>query len=154
IILEEIGTLLEIRGENSFRCQAYHAGARALRQLEGDLSALVREKQLQSVPGIGKTLAEKISTLALTGRLEFYEELRTATPSGLLEIVRLPSMGPKKALAIYQKLRISDMAELKAACLDGRVASLKGFGAKTQQKILEGIEFLGQVGQRVRIDQA
>jgi DNA polymerase (family 10) len=154
LILEEIGTLLEIRGENSFRCSAYHAGARALRQLEGDLSALVREKQLQSVPGIGKTLAEKISTLALTGKLEFYEELRAATPSGLLQMVRLPSMGPKKAMTIYQKLGVSDITELKAACLDGRVASLKGFGAKTQQKILEGIEFLGQVGQRVRIDQA
>jgi len=154
LILEEIGTLLEIRGENSFRCQAYHAGARALRQLEGDLSALVREKQLQSVPGIGKTLAEKISTLAVTGKLDFYEELRAATPSGLLQIVRLPSVGPKKAMTIYQQLGVSDIAELKAACLDSRVASLKGFGPKTQKKILEGIEFLGQVGQRVRIDQA
>src|SRR5262249_10074266 len=78
----------------------------------------------------------------------------TATPAGLLQIVRLPSVGPKKAMTIYQKLGVSDVAELKAACLDGRVAGLKGFGAKTQQKILEGIEFLGQVGQRVRIDQA
>jgi DNA polymerase (family 10) len=154
LILEEIGTLLEVRGENSFRCQAYHAGARALRQLEGDLSALVSQKQLQSVPGIGKTLAEKISTLAVTGKLDFYEELRATTPLGLLQIVRLPSMGPKKAMAIYQKLGISDIAALKAACSDGRVAALKGFGAKTQQKILEGIEFLGQAGERVRIDQA
>jgi DNA polymerase (family 10) len=154
LILEEIGTLLEISGENSFRCSAYHAGARALRQLEGDLSALVRDKQLQSVPGIGKTLAEKISTLAVTGKLDFYEELRAATPAGLLQIVRLPSVGPKKAMMIYQKLGVSDVAGLKAACLDGRVATIKGFGAKTQQKILEGIEFLGQVGQRVRIDQA
>src|SRR5258708_1499227 len=92
--------------------------------------------------------------LALTGKLEFYEELRAATPPGLLQIVRLPTMGPKKAMTIYQQLAVSDIAGLKAACLDGRVASLKGFGPKTQQKILEGIEFLGQVGQRVRIDQA
>src|SRR5262249_37482012 len=117
LILEEIGTLLEIRGEYSFRCSAYHAGARALRQLEGDLATLVGEKQLQSVPGIGKTLAEKISTLAVTGKLEFYEELRAGTPSGLLQIVSLPSMGPKKAMTIYEKLGVSDIAGLKAACL-------------------------------------
>jgi DNA polymerase (family 10) len=153
-ILDEIGTLLEIQGENAFRCNAYHNGARAVENLPGSLADLVEEGKLEEVPGIGATLREKITTLVKTGKLPFYESLRDKTPAGLMEMLRLPGMGPKKVKTLYEQLGADTIAKLKAACEAGEVASLKGFGARTQQKILEGIAFLGQVGNRVRLDRA
>jgi DNA polymerase (family 10) len=153
-ILDETGTLLEIQGENPFRCQAYHNAARALEQLEENLTDVVASGRLTSVHGIGETLRDKITTLVTAGHLAFYEELRAKTPPGLLVMLRLPGMGPKKVKALYEQLGIDDLDKLKAACEADKVAALKGFGAKTQAKILEGIGFLHQAGQRLRIDQA
>jgi DNA polymerase (family 10) len=92
--------------------------------------------------------------LVTTGTLPFYEDLKQKTPAGLIDMMRLPSIGPKKIMALYEKLGIDDLDKLEAACREGRVAELKGFGAKTQDKILEGIAFLGKTGQRVRLDEA
>jgi DNA polymerase (family 10) len=153
-ILDEIGTLLELQGESPFRCNAYHNGARAIEQLEEDLATVVRDGRLSSVPGIGDTLREKITTLVTTGKLPFYDDLRKKTPPGLLDILRIQGLGPKKVKALYDKLNIDTLDKLAEACEAGRVALLKGFGEKTQTKILEGIQFLRQMGQRVRIDQA
>jgi DNA polymerase (family X) len=153
-ILDEIGTLLEIQGENPFRCNAYHAAARVIEQLETNLADVVAAGKLADIPGIGATLQEKITTLVTTDHLPFYEDLRKKTPPGLFQMLRLPSMGPKKVKALYDQLGIDDLDKLKQACTQGEVAKLKGFGAKTQQKILEGIDFLDQAGDRVRIDQA
>ncbi|HEV3083544.1 MAG TPA: DNA polymerase/3'-5' exonuclease PolX [Gemmataceae bacterium] len=153
-VLSEIGTLLALKGENSFRCNAYHAAARAIEQMEGDLAQVVAAGKLAEIRGIGDTLQEKITILVTTGALPFYEELRAATPPGLLEMLRLPGVGPKKVKTLYELLKIDDIAKLRLACEQGQVAELKGFGEKTQQKILEGIEFLSRVGQRVRIDEA
>src|SRR5579859_5742238 len=152
--LTEIGTLLEIQGESSFRCNAYHNGALVISQYEGDLDELVRSGQLGTLRGIGDTLKQKITTLVTTGALPFLDDLRAKTPAGLLTMLRIQGMGPKKVKALYDQLKIDTLEKLKQACEDGKVAALKGFGAKTQQKILEGIEFLSQVGQRLRIDQA
>jgi DNA polymerase (family 10) len=153
-ILDEIGTLLELQGESSFRCNAYHNGARAIDQLEEDLATVVREGRLSSVHGIGDTLRDKITTLVNTGRLPFYEDLRKKTPAGLFDILRIQGLGPKRVKTLYDTLKIDTLDKLAEACEKGRVASLKGFGEKTQTKILEGIQFLRQMGQRVRIDQA
>jgi DNA polymerase (family X) len=153
-ILDEIGTLLEIQGENTFRCNAYHNAARVIEQLEEDLNEVVAAGRLRAIPGIGQTLQEKITILVKTNELPFYTALKDKTPAGLLQMVRLPSIGPKKVKALYDQLGIKDLAELKEACLQERVAALKGFGAKTQEKILEGIEFLNRAGQRLRIDEA
>src|SRR5688572_30178357 len=90
IILEEIGTILELQGENRFRSQAYFNGARAISQLEVSLEELVKNNQLQTIPGIGETLREKITTLVQTGSLPFHEELRQKTPPGLIQLLRLP----------------------------------------------------------------
>jgi DNA polymerase (family X) len=152
--LEEIGTLLELKGENPFRCNAYHNAARAVRQIDGDLDQLIESKGLGEVRGIGTTLVEKITALVKTGELPFLTNLRLEVPSGMRDMMRIPGLGPKKIKAVHDSLNVSTVAALEAACKDGRVAELKGFGAKTQAKILEGIAFLGQVGQRVRIDQA
>jgi DNA polymerase (family 10) len=153
-VLDEIGTILAVKGENPFRCQAYHTAARAIEQLDQDLKQLVEQDRLREVPGIGETLQEKVRTLVTTGRLPFYEKLRKETPAGLIEMLRLPGMGPKKVKALYDQLGIDSLDLLKQACEADQVAGLKGFGAKTQQKLLEGIAFLGQAGQRVRLDQA
>jgi DNA polymerase (family 10) len=153
-ILDEIGTLLELQGENAFRCNAYHNAARTIQQLEEDLGTLVREGRLTTVPGIGETLREKITTLVTTGTLLFYEKLRDKTPPGLLDMLRIQGLGPKRVKALYDQLGIETLNELQAACEEDRVAGLKGFGAKTQEKILEGLRFLREMGQRVRLDQA
>ena len=152
--LDEIGTLLELKGENSFRCNAYHNAARTIQQLEGDLKQMVAEKKLGEVRGIGETLQEKITTLVTTGKLPYLDDLRATIPAGLVEMLRLPGIGPKKVKALHDSSKIDTIDDLKAACETGEVAKLKGFGAKTQEKILEGIAFLGQVGNRVRIDLA
>ncbi len=152
--LDEIGTLLELKGENAFRCNAYHNGARTVRQLEGDLRELVDQNRLEGVRGIGEALREKISTLVRTGELPYLETLRSEVPAGLVEMLRLPGLGAKKVKALHDGLGIDTIAKLKAACESGAVAELKGFGAKMQQKLLEGIQFLGQVGNRVRLDLA
>lgn len=153
-ILDEIGTLLEVQGENPFRCNAYHNAARAIQQTEENLNDLAAAGRLASIQGVGKTLEDKITALLTTGHLPFYDDLKAKTPPGLLEMLRLQGLGPKKVKALYDQLGIDDLEKLKSACQAGQVAALKGFGAKTQQKILEGLDFLGKTGQRVRIDQA
>jgi len=152
--LDEIGTLLELKGENPFRANAYHAASRTIVQVVGDLKQMVEAGRLADIRGIGETLQEKIATLVTTGRLPYLEELRASIPAGLVEMLRLPGVGPKKVKALHDSLKINSVEDLKAACERGEVAKLKGFGAKTQSKILEGIAFLGQAGHRVRIDQA
>lgn len=153
-ILDEIGTLLALKGEGPFRCNAYHNGARAIQRLEGNLQDMVQFGRLGEVAGIGETLREKITTLVTSGRLTFHEELKASLPPGLVQMLRIPGLGPKKIRALNTALQIVDLAGLQKACETGQVAALKGFGAKSQQKILEGLQFLGQVGNRVRIDQA
>src|SRR5207302_8816352 len=106
------------------------------------------------IPGIGETLQEKITTLVISGELPFHAKLLEKTPLGLVSMLRLPGLGPKKVKALYDQLGIQELEELRQACLQGRIADLKGFGKKTQDKILEGIQFLGQAEERLRLDQA
>jgi DNA polymerase (family 10) len=153
-ILDEIGTLLELQGESPFRCNAYYNGARAIEWLEEDLATVVREGRLGDVPSIGATLLEKITALVTTGQLPFYEELRKKTPPGLFDILRIQGLGPKRVKLLYDRLGIDTLDKLAQACESGKVAKLKGMGEKTQQKILDGIQSLRQMGSRVRIDQA
>lgn len=153
-VLEEIAVLLELQGENPFRAGAYSKAGRTIAQLETNVEDLVAADTLDQVPGIGETLRDKITTLVTTGKLPFYEELKAKTPPGLLQMLRLPGMGPKKIKALYDQLGIDDLPKLKAGCENGAVAKLKGFGEKTQKNILDGLAFLDQVGNRVRLDQA
>src|SRR5262245_61744254 len=147
-ILDEMGTLLELQGENPFRCNAYHNAARALEQTEGNLADLVASGNLREVKGIGDTMQEKITALVTTGRLEAYETLKTKIPTGMLEMLRVPGMGPKKVKALYDTLGVSDLEQLRVACQEDKVAHLKGFGAKTQKNILDGLAFLDKTGKR------
>jgi DNA polymerase (family 10) len=153
-VLEEIAVLLELQGENPFRANAYARAGRAIAQLETNLDDVVKAGTLGDVPGIGESMVEKITTLVNTSRLAQYDDLKTKTPPGLLQMLRLPGVGPKKVKTLYDQLGIDDLIKLKAACEKGTVGKLKGFGEKTQKNILDGLAFLDQMGERVRIDQA
>ena len=139
-VLDLIGTMLEIKGENPFKVRAYFSGSRTLQTLEEDLGTVIEEERLGNIPGIGKALTEKIETLYTTGELEFLDKLKASVPDGLLELLEVPGLGGKKINALHQKLGIDSIESLTQACNDGRVAELKGFGTKTQDKILSGIE--------------
>jgi DNA polymerase (family 10) len=138
-ILEEIAVLLELKGENPFKARAYVNAARALDNYEGDIAQLVAEDRIEELPGIGAALHQKITELVKTGRLKYYEELRASIPEGLLAMMDIPALGPKKIQALREKLGITSVAELEAACRAHRVRELPGFGAKTEEKLLAGI---------------
>ncbi len=139
-ILEEIGVLLELKGENPFKARAYYNGARVVETLTEDLSRLVSAGKLGNIKGIGQALEEKISELVRTGRLAYYEELRNSFPPGLLDLLRLPGLGPKKVSLLYRELGITNLGELEYACRENRLLSLPGFGAKTQANVLAALE--------------
>jgi DNA polymerase (family 10) len=139
-VLAEIGILLELKGENPFKVRAYTAGARAIEALENeDFEKLVSEGKIQSVKGIGEALSSKIGELHATGRLEFLDRLKESIEPGLVEMLRIPGLGPKKIIALRRDLAVTSVPELEMACKEGRVAGLAGFGEKTQEKILTGI---------------
>ena len=153
-ILAEIATLLELQGENPFRARAYSTASRAISQLETNLADIIADDTLSEIPGIGEGMCEKITVLVATGSLPYYEELKAKTPAGLLQMLRLPGLGPKKIKVLFDDMGIDTIEKLKAAAEAGTIAKHKGFGAKTQENILHGIAFLDEVGNRVRIDQA
>jgi len=138
-ILEEIAVLLELKGENPFKARAYTNAARTLDTFDGDLMQLVEENRLGELSGIGEALQQKITELAKTGRLDYYETLRASFPAGLLGLLDIPALGPKKIAALHEKLGVGSIADLEAACHAHKVRDLPGFGAKTEEKILAGI---------------
>jgi DNA polymerase (family 10) len=138
--LREIGTILELNGENPFKCRAYLNAARTLETSPTDLTELVRTDRLGELPGIGDALREKITTLVNTGKLPYLEELRTTIPSGLLSLLDLPGLGPKKLRILRDQLKIESIEALTKACQDGRLASLDGFGEKTATNLLDSIQ--------------
>lgn len=148
-LLNEIGVLLDLKGENPFKIRAYQTGARVLESMEeSELTRLVAAGELDSVKGIGEALAQKITELHETGKLGFLEKLRASIEPGLVELIDIPGMGPKKVKALHDKLGVTDIASLTKACEENRVAELDGFGAKSQEKILAGIRHREAYGKR------
>src|SRR5213079_2913066 len=139
-VLEEIGTLLELKGENPFKIRAYANAARSIEAWGGNLSDLQDEEALSKIPGIGKSIADKIKELAATGSLKYLEELRSEFPAAILELFSISGLGAKKIKALYEQLHISSIEQLREACESGRVARLPGFGETTQAKICTAIE--------------
>lgn len=138
--LREMGMLLELKGENSFKVKAYQNGAEAVENSAEDLGQLVDQRKLTSIRGIGEALAAKIAELYLTGRCDFLESLRAELPPGIIELSQIPGLSTKKIQALHSALRIENVGELQAACKAGLVSKVPGFGLKTEQKILEGIQ--------------
>ena len=143
-ILKEIGVFLELKGENPFKTRAYVNGARIIEGLTEPLETLIKEERLGEIKGIGGALVEKITELVETGKLEYYDELKGSIPPGLIEMLDINGMGPKKVKAVHEKLKIKTIKQLENACKKGELAELDGFGKKSEEKILEGIEFKRQ----------
>jgi len=142
-LLQEIAQLLELKGESAFKSRAYYNAARTVELMgEDELHRLVEEDKLKEVKGIGDALNEKLKELVLTGSLDYYEELKESIPESLLELLKIPGLGPRKVKALYDTLGITSLGELEYACRENRLVNLKGFGAKTQDNIMKGIEFI------------
>src|SRR5262245_28126295 len=140
-LFDELADLLEIEGANSFRVRAYRNAARTIESYSGSMTTLAGQgtAALTELPGIGEEIAKKIVTIVQTQRLPQLEEIRQRIPAVVLEMLRIPNLGPKKAAALVEALQIKSLDELRDAAEQGRIARLKGFGAKSQQVILEGL---------------
>ena len=139
-MLESVARLLELKGENMFKIRAYTNAARTLETYRGDFAKVVADGSLTEIAGIGKAIAEKISEFCTTGKLEYFEQLRAEFPRGIFEIFELQGLGPKKVKVLWEQLNVTSLKELEAACKDGRIAGLAGFGKKTCENILKAME--------------
>ncbi len=138
--LREMGTLKQIKGENSFKTRAYDIAADRIAGLSDDIGELVTKGTLTDLPGIGESMAAKITELVTTGKIAVLEELRAEFPAGFLELLKVPDLGPKKAKLLFDELKIGSIEALEAACKAQQIRGLKGFGLKTEEKLLAGIE--------------
>lgn len=148
-VLTDIATLLELKGENPFKVRAYVTGARVIEAMgEEEIAARIAAGTLGEVKGLGEALVQKITELHETGKLEFHAKLKASLPPGLVELLEIPGVGPKKIRALHDQLGVDSIAKLATACREGKVAELAGFGEKTQTKILEGIANREAYGRR------
>ncbi len=153
--LDEVGDLLEIQEANPFRVRAYRNAVRTITELATPLERMVAdEEDLTALPGIGKELSRHITELVTTGEMGVLAELREDVPSTLVQIMRLPGVGPKSARKLWDELGVETVEELKSAAEEGRVSELKGFGEKKQALILSGIEQFHRHSARYRLDEA
>ena len=149
-LLEKVADLLEFQKANPFRVRAYRNAARRVKDQPNSLEAMMESgENLTSLDGIGKDLADKIETLIATGEFPLLDELLAQIPEGVLALLRIPGLGPKKASAIYNELGIESLDALRKACEAKQVRSLKGFAAKTEATILAGIDLAERAGERI-----
>lgn len=141
-VFEDIADLLEIKGEQIYRVLAYRRGAEALKNLGRDINTVWKEGDLEQIPGVGKAIAAKIDELLGTGKLAFYEELKQEIPLGLLEMLKVGDVGPKKAARFWKELGITSIKALEAAAKKGKLRDLPGMGARSETRILESIQSL------------
>ena len=153
-IFATVADLLEIKGENFHRVLAYRRAAETISNLPRDLHAIHQEDALTDLPNIGATLAEKIEELLTTGELEFYNRLASEIPPGLVQMLEVPGLGPKRVKQFWQELDITSIEALKEAAEAGQLQTLSGMGKKSEQRILEGIEALERRTDRTRIGEA
>lgn len=148
-LFNEIADLLELKGESPFRVNAYRRAARALEGLTEDVEEVAARGALEEIPGVGKSIAEKITEYLRTGKITYHQELLRELPAGLPELMRIPGLGPKTAMAIYQHLGITTVEDLERAARTSRLSSVPRMGAKTIENILRGIEQLRRAGTRL-----
>jgi DNA polymerase (family X) len=147
-ILDEMGTLLELQGANPFKSRAFHNASRALEAATGDIASMAREKTLTTIKGIGAGIAAVVSDLALKGSSADYNDLRNSFPDGVLDMLRIPGLGPKKVAVLFKTLKLKSLDDLEAAAKADELSSIEGFGKKTQENILAGIAAVRSRGDR------
>jgi len=133
-VLIGIATLLELNGENPFKTRAYLNAARTIETMSEPLDKVVAEGRLGEMKGIGEGIQKKITELVTTGKLAYYEELKAATPPGLVAMLEIPGLGPKKIKALHDELGIETVEQLEQACQGGQIAGLKGFWREDADK--------------------
>jgi DNA polymerase (family X) len=153
-IFHDIGDMLEVKGELVFKTVAYHRAADAIGRSPVDLVAAYRAGETPKVPGVGAAISDKIKELATTGRMAYYDRLITEVPPGLVELLRIPGLGPKSVRQIHAELGIESMEDLRQAAEAGQLRSLRGLSAKTEQLILEGITRLESAPRRMLLHRA
>ncbi|MCX7856050.1 MAG: helix-hairpin-helix domain-containing protein, partial [Anaerolineae bacterium] len=153
-IFARMADILDIQGENPHRIMAYRRAAENIAALSRPLEEIWRAGELDTIPGIGKTLAEKIDELMRTGRLEAYEKLRAQVPEGVVDMLQVPDVGPRKAALFWRELGITSIEELEAAARAGKLRALPGMGARSEEKVLAGIEALKRRGGRIPLGTA
>jgi DNA polymerase (family 10) len=148
--LDQLADLLEFTGANAFRLRAYRNGARVIRDLPESIQAQLESgNDITKLDGIGKGVSEKCKELCETGKLQQLEDLFQEVPRTVLDLLNVPKMGPKKAAAVFNELGVENLDQLKAACEAGQVRELSGFGAKTEQAILDGIAIAVEANKRI-----
>ena len=148
-LFDEIADILELRGENRFRINAYRRGAQSLTSLSSEIEHVAAEGELGAIPGIGKDLSAKIEEYLDSASIGYLVELRESTPGVLLDMLRIPGIGPKTAVMIHEQLGIESLDELAAAARQHRLRGLPKIQARTEENILKGIEFLESAGDRI-----
>ena len=153
-IFQDIADLLELKGELQFKVRAYQRAARAIESLPVPIEKLLEEGKLRDIPGIGEAIEKKIKEIVETGRLEYYERLKSEFPEGITRLMDIPGVGPKLALRFVKELGITTPEELERAILDGKVAKLPRLGEKTAQNILKNIRSMRSKEKRFLLGKA
>jgi len=153
-ILYMIANLLDLKGEIFFKTRAYRIAAQTIEALDEDIEKLVNQGRLESIPGVGEALAKKITELVQTGKLEYLERLKKEVPTGLIDLLGIPGLGPKKVAALYKNLGITNTQELQEAANKGELRTLEGFGEITERNILRGIQLREKTSGRVLLNVA
>lgn len=151
-ILYQIADLLDLKGEIFFKTRAYRMAAQTIEVLEEDIEEVVKEDRLLEIPGVGEGLAKKIKEIVETGKLDYFERLKKEIPEGLIHLLDIPGLGPKKVAAIYKNLGITTLEELQKAATEGKLRELEGFGEVTEQNILRGIQLLEKTSGRALLN--
>ena len=154
-VFQDIADLLELKGENVFKIRAYQRAARAIEHYPKELKIMIEEGEgLQSIPGVGEAITRKTTELVTTGRLGYYENLKTEFPQGMMNLLAIPGVGPKTANKLSSESGISSVDELELAINQGEVAGLFGLGEKTADNIRHQIQALRRKDQRIPIGEA
>lgn len=153
-VFEEIADLLELQGANAFRIRSYRNAAQSVGNLSERLEKIAEEGQLEEIPDIGKSTAEKIQEILKTGSCKRLKELRKNVPRGLPELMHVPKLGPRKVAQLHDELGVKTLRQLEKACEKKEVRELDGMGPKTEENILKGIRMLKKTEGRMRIDEA
>lgn len=153
-VFRDIAQILEIKGGNVFRIRAYERAAQNIDGLAEDLEVLDKEGKLREIPGIGQDLSERIDEFLKTGKIKMYEQLKKSVPEGLLDLLNIPSIGPKTAKLFYEKLKIRNIQELERAIAKGKLTRLAGIKEKSVENISKGIALVKKAQSRMIFSQA
>jgi len=153
-IFRDIANILEIKGGNVFRIRAYERAAQNIESLSQDIEDFVKEERLLEISGIGRDLSERIREFIKTGKIKIYEDLKSSIPAGLLDLLNIPSVGPKTAKLLYEKLKIKSVSDLEKAILKDKLKGIFGIKEKTIENISKGIEILKRGRERMNLAEA